>query len=153
GPPCTNDGPPPDESIGRDSIPTQASAMNTAGFQRHPSRRRRILTAAAVLAAGALALAGCAGRGGGGGDTGGDGGGGDELEKITVVSFLPLESFTFTPEMYAYAGGFFEKHGLDVELQPVKGTAAAIQSVLGGAALITRASTVDTFPALEKGQP
>src|SRR5690606_19502841 len=125
-------------------IPTLESEMkSTAAHQRHPSRTRRLIAAAAALAAGALVLAGCAG---GSGDTGGDAGGTtEELSKITVVSFLPLESFTFTPEMYAYAGGYFEKHGLDVELQPVKGTAAAIQSVLGGAALITRASTVDTF--------
>jgi len=119
-----------------------------------PFLRRRMARAAAVLAAGALALTACAGTdtpaGSDGGDAGGDGGG--ELTKITAVTFLPLESFTFTPEMYAYSSGCFERHGLDVELQPVQGTAAAIQSLLGGAALVTRASTVDVFPAMEQGQ-
>jgi NitT/TauT family transport system substrate-binding protein len=72
---------------------------------------------------------------------------------MVVVSFLPLESFTFTPEMYAYSAGIFEKHGLDVQLQPVQGTAAAIQSVIGGASPITRVSTVDVLPGMEEGQP
>ena len=121
----------------------------------HPatrSRRRIIRTAAILLAAGALALSGCAG----GSPDAASAGGGDEpaeLKPMTVVTFLPLESFTFTPEMFAYSGGYFEKHGLDVELQPVQGTSAAIQSLLGGAADITRASTVDVFPAMEDGQP
>lgn len=118
--------------------------MSTARTHRSFSSRRGIIrAAAALLAAGALALSGCAGSPEAG-ETG--------LHKMTAVTFLPLESFTFTPEMYAYSGGFFEKHGLDVDLQPVQGTAAAIQSLLGGAALITRASTVDVFPAMEDGQ-
>jgi len=118
--------------------------MSTARTHRSPSSRRGVIrAAAALLAAGALALSGCAGSPEAG-ETG--------LKKITAVTFLPLESFTFTPEMYAYSGGYFEKHGLDVDLQPVQGTAAAIQSLLGGAALITRASTVDVFPAMEDGQ-
>jgi NitT/TauT family transport system substrate-binding protein len=77
----------------------------------------------------------------------------DELTKVVVVTFLPLESLSFTPEMVAYSGGYFEKYGLDVQLQPVQGTAAAIQTVIGGAAPITRASTVDLMPAMEQGQP
>jgi NitT/TauT family transport system substrate-binding protein len=115
------------------------------------SRKRLARTAAAFLAAGALALAGCSG------DTSGSSASADadapaELQKMLVVTFLPLESFSFTPEMFAYSGGYFEKHGLDVQLQPVQGTAAAIQSLLGGATPITRASTVDVMPAMEAGQ-
>lgn len=103
--------------------------------------------AAAVAATAALALTGCAGSGG---DTaGGDG----ELQPLSALSFLPLESFTFTPEMVAHAGGFFEDHGLDVDLQAVQGTSAAIQSLIGGAADITRASSIDSMPAMEEGQP
>ncbi|AZS38326.1 Riboflavin-binding protein RibY [Microbacterium lemovicicum] len=105
-------------------------------------------TAAVFGVAGALALAGCSSPASSG-STGTDGG---ELKKMLVVTFLPLESFSFTPEMYAYSGGYFEKHGLDVQLQPVQGTAAAIQALLGGATPITRASTVDVFPAMEQGQ-
>jgi NitT/TauT family transport system substrate-binding protein len=106
--------------------------------------------AAALAAATALALAGCTG------DTTGPDGDGDtpaDLTDIVVVSFLPLQSFTFTPEMYAYSSGIFEEHGLDVQLQPVQGTAAAIQTLLGGATPITRVSTVDVMPGMESGQP
>lgn len=115
------------------------------------SRRRFTRLTAAFAMAGALALTACASPGA----EAGAGAGADEAElsKMVVVTFLPLESFTFTPEMYAYSGGYFEKHGLDVQLQPVQGTAAAIQTILGGAAPITRASTVDVFPAMEDGQP
>src|SRR5690554_4355616 len=135
---------------------------------RHPSRRRG-LVAAAVISVGALVLSACSSTdadepdGDGGAqaepqaeeDEQSDGGGDDseELTPITVVTFLPLESFTFTPEMMAYSGGHFEEHGLDVTLEPVQGTPAAIQSVLGGAALITRASTTDLLSAMEEGQP
>ena len=115
---------------------------------------RRFTGVAAILAAGSLVLAGCAGGSGTTTETEGAGEAQTEdLGEMTVVTFLPLESFTFTPEMYAQAGGYFEKHGLDVELQPVQGTAAAIQALLGGATTITRASTVDVFPGMEQGQP
>jgi len=114
-----------------------------------PRRRAGVRATAALLAIGALTLSGCAG-GATSGSPATDGGA--ELKDMLVVTFLPLESFSFAPEMFAYSGGYFEKHGLDVQLQPVQGTAAAIQSLLGGATPITRASTVDVFPAMEKGQ-
>jgi NitT/TauT family transport system substrate-binding protein len=110
--------------------------------------RRRTAQVAAALSVGALALSACSSNGGDEPDGSGDG-----LTPITVVTFLPLESFTFAPEMMAYSGGFFEDHGLDVTLEPVQGTPAAIQAVAGGAAFITRASTIDILPAMEKGQP
>lgn len=126
--------------------------MITADRRSASPRRISLLrTGSALLAAGALVLSACSPS-----DTtspSADGGGADELLPMTVVTFLPLESFTFTPEMYAYSGGYFEKHGLDVQLEPVQGTSAAIQSLLGGATTITRASTVDVFPAMEQGQP
>lgn len=114
------------------------------------STRRLRFGAATLAAATALALAGCAG-----GTTpeteGGDAP--ESLTKMVVVSFLPLESFTFTPEMYAFSSGIFEEYGLDVQLQPVQGTAAAIQTLLGGATPITRVSTVDVMTGMEQGQP
>jgi NitT/TauT family transport system substrate-binding protein len=117
--------------------------------------RRFTRLAAVIVAAGALTLGACAGPASDGAGSSPEPGAGEQekLTKMVVVTFLPLESFTFTPEMYAYSGGFFEKHGLDVQLQPVQGTSAAIQTLLGGAAPITRASTVDVFPGMEQGQP
>ena len=114
------------------------------------SSSRKRLGVTALVAATALALAGCTG-----GTTSpeGDGDTPADLDDIVVVSFLPLQSFTFTPEMYAYSSGIFEEHGLDVQLQPVQGTAAAIQTLLGGATPITRVSTVDVMTGMEAGQP
>lgn len=119
--------------------------------QRRQPLRRPSLVLAVAATAGALALSGCAGGSSAPAASGDDGP--VDLGSMTVVTFLPLESFSFTPEMFAYSGGYFEKHGLDVDLQPVQGTSAAIQSLLGGATTITRASTVDVFPAMEQGQP
>ena len=114
--------------------------------------RRRVFArvATALLAASALALSACSSGAAPASTAGAEQDA--ELKKMLVVTFLPLESFSFTPEMFAYSGGYFEKHGLDVQLQPVQGTAAAIQALLGGATPITRASTVDVFPAMEQGQ-
>jgi len=112
---------------------------------RHVWRRRIARRIGVIAAAGALVLTGCA--------AGGSGGGGDGAPKhVTITTFLPLESLTFTPEMVASAGGFFEKHGLDVTVQPVQGAPAAVQSVLGGAALTTRVSSIDIMPAMDQGQ-
>lgn len=125
--------------------------MITAHRNTRSPKRRIAKIVAATIAAGALALSGCASSTPEPGGT--EAAPEQKLTKMVVVTFLPLESFTFTPEMFAYAGGYFEKHGLDVQLQPVQGTAAAIQTLLGGATPITRASTVDVFPAMEKEQP
>lgn len=119
--------------------------MISAHQKRGSARRRRGGIGVAVLSAGALLLSACGGSS--------QAGSGEGLAPITAVTFLPMESFTFTPEMYASAGGYFEKHGLDIDLQAVKGTSAAVQAVLGGAATITRVSSVDAFPAMEEGQP
>lgn len=128
--------------------------MITAATGRTVGSPTKRLTrmAAALLAAGALALTACAGpaaepTGSGGAEPE------QELEKLVAVTFLPLDSLTFTPEMVALAGGYFEKQGLDVQIQPVQGSAAAVQTVIGGAAPLTRVSTVDVMPGLEQGQP
>jgi NitT/TauT family transport system substrate-binding protein len=122
--------------------------MITAVQGTRSTVRRFRIAAAALVTAGALAIAGCsAPTEEPGGEAPAD------LTDIVVVSFLPLQSFTFTPEMYAYSSGIFEEHGLDVQLQPVQGTAAAIQTLLGGATPITRVSSVDVMPGMESGQP
>jgi len=141
--------------------------MSTVTMRR--DGRRRVKLAATLLTVGALALSACSNGADDDADTGTDTGteadaGTDgteeetdadepeELTPITVVTFLPLQSFTFAPEMMAYSGGYFEEHGLDVTLEAVQGTPAAIQAVIGGAAFITRASTIDLMPPWEDGQ-
>lgn len=55
-----------------------------------------------------------------------------------------------------YAGlkeGFFEEHGLDIEIQPVANVAAAISSVQGGTTDFGFATSVSLFQAIDSGVP
>jgi NitT/TauT family transport system substrate-binding protein len=110
----------------------------TSPSHRHLSR------ALAALAAGlALLLAGC----GGAAQPGGAPGGGD-LTPVTFLNVLPIESLTFTPEIVAQAGGYFEREGLDVQFQVTRGSAQAIQTVIAGGALVTRVSDTEMMVAV-----
>jgi NitT/TauT family transport system substrate-binding protein len=84
---------------------------------------------------------------------GADAAGGDG-EKVTFLSYLPLETLSLTPELLAVAGGHFEKHGLAVTLQPVKGSPQAMQTLLAGSGPITRIGQIDVMSAVaERQQP
>jgi NitT/TauT family transport system substrate-binding protein len=108
------------------------------------SRRSFLLMAAA--AAGSPLLAAC-----GSDDAGTSGGGG---KPTTFLSYLPLETVSLAPELLAVAGGHFAKHGLNVKLQPVKGSPQAMQTLLSGIAPITRLGQIDVMTAVaETGQP
>ena len=111
---------------------------------RVTSPRRHFRRALSALAAGlALLLAGC----GGAGPSGGAPGGGD-LTPVTFLNVLPIESLTFTPEIVAQAGGYFEREGLDVQFQVTRGSAQAIQTVIAGSALVTRVSDTEMMVAV-----
>jgi NitT/TauT family transport system substrate-binding protein len=74
--------------------------------------------------------------------------------KVTFLSYLPLETLSLAPELLAVAGGHFAKHGLDVTLQPVKGSPQAMQTLLAGTAPITRIGQIDVMTAVaESRQP
>lgn len=74
--------------------------------------------------------------------------------NITFLSYLPLETLSLAPELLAVAGGYFKKHGLDVKLQPVKGSPQAMQTLLAGAGPITRIGQIDLVTAVgNKNQP
>lgn len=106
---------------------------------------RRSFLMMAAAAAGSSLLAGC-----GTGAAGTSGGG----EKTTFLSYLPLETLSLAPELLAVAGGHFAKHGLDVKLQPVKGSPQAMQTLLAGVAPITRVGQIDVMTAVaDTGQP
>ena len=118
---------------------------------RPVSRHRRWRSSLAAVSAAAL-LAAC----GGGGDdeeasAGGDSGGGGEVEgevqDVTFLNILPLESLTFTPELVASSCGYFEDHGLNVTFETTQGSAQAIQTVIAGGALITRVGDMETMVA------
>jgi ABC-type nitrate/sulfonate/bicarbonate transport system substrate-binding protein len=60
----------------------------------------------------------------------------------------------FAPMLYAVSGGFFKKEGLDVNIQGGKGSAMAIQQVLGGQSQFSRTGGVDLLRAAHgKGAP
>jgi NitT/TauT family transport system substrate-binding protein len=90
----------------------------------------------------ALFLAGCGGAAPGGGASGGG-----DLTPVTFLNVLPIESLTFTPEIIAQAGGYFEREGLDVQFQVTRGSAQAIQTVIAGSALVTRVGDTEMMVA------
>ncbi|EHR50725.1 ABC-type nitrate/sulfonate/bicarbonate transport system, periplasmic component [Saccharomonospora marina XMU15] len=79
-------------------------------------------------------------------------GGGDGNGSMTYLSILPLETLAMAPELLGVAGGYFAKHGLDVELQPVKGTAQAIQTLISGIGPVCRAGQIDLMTTMSESQ-
>jgi NitT/TauT family transport system substrate-binding protein len=75
-------------------------------------------------------------------------------EAVTFLSYLPLETLSLTPELLGVTGGYFAKHGLDVTLQPVKGSPQAMQTLLADKGIITRLGQIDVMTAVaEANQP
>lgn len=113
------------------------------------SRRSFLARSAAAVAAaagGPVLLTACgspaAGSGGGGGTA------------VTFLSYLPLETLSLTPELLGVTGGHFAKHGLDVTLQPVKGSPQAMQTLLADKGIVTRLGQIDVMTAVaEANQP
>ncbi|MGH3489786.1 MAG: ABC transporter substrate-binding protein [Actinopolymorphaceae bacterium] len=111
-----------------------------------PQRARRLRTAVAA-GVGVALLAAC----GGSPATTESGGGGnpetDEIQEVTFLNILPLESLSFTPELVADTCGQFEKEGLKVNFETTQGSAPAIQTVIADSALITRVGDIETIQA------
>lgn len=113
------------------------------------TRRRRPWQTALAAGAAATMLAACGGgdeepTGGGDGAAAADG----ELQEVTFLNILPLESLTFSPELVASSCGFFEDQGLDVSFEATQGSAQAIQTIIAGGALITRVGDMETMLAI-----
>ncbi|WP_344782191.1 ABC transporter substrate-binding protein [Microbacterium kribbense] len=73
---------------------------------------------------------------------------------FTFLSFLPLTSFTVSPEMLADLDGTFKKDGLDATLQPVKGSAQATQLLLANKGQVARNGLIDAMvAAFAQNQP
>ncbi len=105
---------------------------------------RRSAATVALASAGPAFLTAC------GSDTASAGDG----EQVTFLSYLPLETLSLAPELLAVAGGHFAKHGLNVTLQPVKGSPQAMQTLLSGSGIVTRLGQIDVMTAVaESGQP
>ncbi len=76
------------------------------------------------------------------------------LKPFTFLSGIPLETLSMTIELYAVAGGFFAKHGLDVTLQQTKGTSQAMQTLLSGVGPVTRLGQMEVMAAItDSNQP
>jgi NitT/TauT family transport system substrate-binding protein len=119
---------------------------------RRPGRRTRSIVALGL--AGALVTA-CGGGGDGDSASGASGSSGSgELQDVTFLNILPLETLSFAPELVADACGYFADHGLKVSFQTTQGSAQAIQTVIAGSALITRVGDIETILAAgDKGAP
>jgi NitT/TauT family transport system substrate-binding protein len=98
------------------------------------SRRDFVRDSAAAVAAGTtgVALIGCSGESG---DSG--------LTSVDFLAILDPEGLTFAPELMGIAGGFFADNGLRVTLQPMRGSAPSIQSVIAGNAPLTRIEQIE----------
>lgn len=124
--------------------PTTARPLGAITRRRPPWRT--------ALAAGVTATMLTACGGGGDEEPAGDGGGGGEapaeLQEVTFLNILPLESLTFSPELVASSCGFFEEQGLDVSFEATQGSAQAIQTIIAGGALITRVGDMETMLAI-----
>lgn len=128
--------------------------MSPSTARRPGARTRRRSPWQTALAAGVTAtmLAACGSGGdeepaaGSGGS--GEGGGSGEVQDVTFLNILPLESLTFTPELVAASCGMFEENGLNVTFETTQGSAQAIQTVLAGGALITRVGDMETMLAI-----
>jgi NitT/TauT family transport system substrate-binding protein len=100
--------------------------------------------AGAVAAAGAAGelLAACADQAKGGSGKGGSGGAGG-TDKITFLTIIPL-NLGFISEVLGDVNGRFKQQGLKVTIQSTRGSAQALQSILQGSALVTRAGAIET---------
>ncbi|MQA83933.1 MAG: hypothetical protein GEV03_04685 [Streptosporangiales bacterium] len=104
------------------------------------TRRSFLRGAAGALAASSVSgvlVAGC-----GGGASGG-GGSSNEVEEVTFLTIIPL-NLGFISELLGDINGHFKREGLKVDIQSTRGSAQALQSVLQGSALITRAGAIET---------
>ncbi|MGH3341465.1 MAG: ABC transporter substrate-binding protein, partial [Carbonactinosporaceae bacterium] len=80
-------------------------------------------------------------------------GGAPGLEEVTFLTIIPL-NLGFVCEILGDINGHFKKEGLKVGIQSTRGSAPAIQSILQGSALLTRAGAIETVIAVaEQGAP
>lgn len=101
--------------------------------QFDPSRRE-ILAGAATFAAFAAFGAGALAQ---------------TLEKIRYLTPFGY-IMGFSDVMYSQAGGFFAKHGLDVEIEGGRGSAMSVQQISAGNVLISRTGGTDLIKAYAK---
>jgi ABC-type nitrate/sulfonate/bicarbonate transport system substrate-binding protein len=70
----------------------------------------------------------------------------EKIVYLTPFGFL----MGFAETMYADTGGFFAKHGLDVEIRGGRGSAMAVQQIAAGNVLVSRTGGTDMIKAVGK---
>lgn len=111
---------------------------------RSPMSRRSFLGTAAGGVAGTLAVSGASGfllAGCGKDDA--KAGGSNSLDSVTFLTIIPL-NLGFISEILGDVNGRFKQQGLNVKIQSTRGSAQALQSILQGSALTTRAGAIET---------
>jgi NitT/TauT family transport system substrate-binding protein len=109
-----------------------------SGLSRRAFMGRAAAAVAATSGAGAL-LAAC------GDDDDSNGSGG--TDKVVFLNVVPINA-SFAAELLSQENGYFKNEGLDVTFQATRGSAPALQSVLAGSALLTRAGAIETVAAV-----
>jgi NitT/TauT family transport system substrate-binding protein len=107
--------------------------------------RRSFLGTAAGGVAGTLAVSGASGflLAGCGGKDDAKAGGSNSLDNVTFLTIIPL-NLGFISEVLGDVNGRFKQQGLNVKIQSTRGSAQALQSILQGSALTTRAGAIET---------
>jgi NitT/TauT family transport system substrate-binding protein len=74
-------------------------------------------------------------------------------EDVVFLNIVPLD-LSFCAEILADMNGYFKKEGLKVKYESTRGSAPALQAIISGSALITRAGAIETIRAVaDKGAP
>jgi len=106
-------------------------------------RSIKMTTVGAVLTTAALALSACGG--------GASAGSGDESAEQLQLGYFPLVHTSTA--VNADESGIFADNGLDVELVPTQGGAAAIPALVSGSVDLTYANYTSALLAVEQGLP
>lgn len=100
----------------------------------------------AFAAASVLALSACGSSDGGAAEASGDG----ELVPVKIAGVVTTST---VPIWVGQSEGIFEKHGLDVEMEPVQNFAAAAPSLLNGQLQFAIGATGPIIVAMSEGMP
>ncbi|MEU2349148.1 ABC transporter substrate-binding protein [Modestobacter sp. NPDC049651] len=121
--------------------------MSTPTDRRAAGRPRRALRRSRGLVALGLAAALVSACGSGDDADASASGGSKELDEVTFLNILPLETLSFAPELVADTCGYFADHGLKVKFETTQGSAQAIQTIIADSALVTRVGDIETILA------
>jgi NitT/TauT family transport system substrate-binding protein len=113
--------------------PVDSSVLSRRAFLE------RTTAAVAATGVGGVFLSACGATDSGGGVKKS----GSGKQQLTVVNILP-PIMGYAPEMIADLDGHFAAEGLSVKVETARGSAPAIQSVIAGKALMTRAGVIET---------